>query len=69
MSSSEGVEAIDALKRFKHQHHLDPNLPTEEVKIVDAALISGDSEKALEVEVALVEDDSPYPEVNPLLPI
>jgi hypothetical protein len=68
MASSEGVEAsggevLDALKRFEHQHRLDPNLPADEVKAVDTALANGDTEKALEVEVALVEDDSPYPEV------
>ncbi|KAI3320748.1 OPT family small oligopeptide transporter [Xylariaceae sp. AK1471] len=64
MSSSERVEAIGALKHFEHQHHLDPNLPADEIEIVNAALAIGDTEKALEIEVALVEDDSPYPEVR-----
>ncbi|KAI0419524.1 OPT family small oligopeptide transporter [Xylaria grammica] len=62
--SSEGAEALDTLKRFEHQHHLDPNLPTDEIELVQASLASGDTEKAIKVETALIEDDSPYPEVR-----
>jgi hypothetical protein len=67
MSSSEGVEASDSLKRFERQYHFDPNLPADEIELVDATLTSGDSEKAIKVEVASVENDSPYPEVYPYL--
>ncbi|RWA07198.1 hypothetical protein EKO27_g7903 [Xylaria grammica] len=62
--SSEGAEALDTLKRFEHQHHLDPNLPADEIELVQASLASGDTEKAIKVEAALIEDDSPYPEVR-----
>lgn len=67
MSSSEGVDASDSLKRFEHQRHFDPNLPADEIELVDAALTSGDSEKAIMVDIASVENDSPYPEVGPHL--
>ncbi|KAI1263905.1 OPT family small oligopeptide transporter [Xylariaceae sp. FL1019] len=59
-----GVEALTVLKEFEHQHHLDPNLPMEEVKAVDAALATGNAEKAADIEVSLLEDNSPYPEVR-----
>jgi len=60
-----GVEALNTLKQFEKMHHLDPNLPIEELNDVDAALNDGNAEKGLEVEQALVEDNSPYPEVSP----
>jgi len=59
-----GVEALNTLKQFEKMHHLDPNLPIDELDDVDAALDSGNAEKGLEVEQALVEDNSPYPEVS-----
>jgi len=65
ISSSEGADALDALERFEQEHHLDPNIPADEIEAVGVALAAGDPEKALEVEVTLVEDDSPYPEVWP----
>lgn len=69
MSSSEGVEAMDTLKNnYEHQHGLDPNLPADDIEVIDAVLARGDTEKAIGVEVTLVEDDSPYPEVLSLLP-
>ncbi len=65
--SSEGVEALDTLKRSEHQDKYDPNLPADEIELVDAAVNSSDAEKGVKVEVALLENDSPYPEVYPLL--
>lgn len=55
--------AVDNLKGFSKLHHLDPNLPLEELDQVNNALETGDPEKELAVERALVEDNSPYPEV------
>jgi hypothetical protein len=58
-----GFDAIGTTRRFPKDHELDPNLPIEEPnengKTVDA-------EKAVEVEIetSLLEEDSPYPEVN-----
>ncbi|KAI8632990.1 OPT family small oligopeptide transporter [Xylariaceae sp. FL1651] len=68
-SSSDGVEAsgteaLNVLKDFEHKHQLDPNLPVNEIENVEAVLATSDTEKALGVEVALIEDDSPYPEVR-----
>ncbi|KAI0424290.1 OPT family small oligopeptide transporter [Xylaria sp. FL1042] len=64
--SSEGVEVSETLKVSEHRHKLDPNLPTNEpeVELADAALNGDDAEKAIEVEVTAVEDNSPYPEVR-----
>ncbi|KAI1485474.1 small oligopeptide transporter [Biscogniauxia mediterranea] len=59
-----GVRALDTLKRFELQHKLDPNLPANELNNVDEILATGNAEKGLEVEAALIEDDSPYPEVR-----
>ncbi len=60
-----GTEALNALEHFKKMHHLDPNLPIPELNDVETALQAGDAEKGVEIEQALVEDDSPYPEVSP----
>ena len=59
-----GAEALSSLKQFEKMHHLDPNLPIDELNDVDAALDSSNAEKGLEVEQALIEDNSPYPEVS-----
>ena len=64
---SDATVAVDTLKNFKDIHKLDPNLPLEELDQVDAALRTGDVEKELAIEQALVEDNSPYPEVCRLL--
>ncbi|KAI1755875.1 OPT family small oligopeptide transporter [Xylaria castorea] len=63
-SSSEGIETPDTLKRFEHQHHFDPNLPTDEIELMDASLTRSDAEKSVNVEANVVEDDSQYPEVR-----
>ena len=62
-----GAEAVGALKHFEKMHHLDPNLPIDELNDVDAAIHSSNPEKGLEVEQALIEDNSPYPEVSSLM--
>ncbi|KAI1462911.1 small oligopeptide transporter [Daldinia caldariorum] len=59
-----GVEVLTTVKAFEEQHKLDPNLPIEDHDNVDAALTSGDAEKGIEVEAALLEENSPYPEVR-----
>ncbi|KAI0458547.1 OPT family small oligopeptide transporter [Xylaria acuta] len=63
-SSSEGIETPDTLKRFGHQHHFDPNLPTDEIELMDVSLVRSDAEKGVNVEANVVEDDSSYPEVR-----
>jgi hypothetical protein len=59
-----GVEALNTLKAFERAHHLDPNLPLDELNEVDNALNSDNAEKGLAVEQVLVEENSPYPEVG-----
>lgn len=49
-SSSDGVATPDTLKRFGHHHHLDPNLPTDEIELMDASLPRSDTEKGVNVE-------------------
>lgn len=59
--------AENTLKDFSKLHQLDPNLPLDELEQVNAALHTGDPEKELAIEHALVEDNSPYPEVCRLI--
>ncbi|KAI1424609.1 OPT family small oligopeptide transporter [Xylaria sp. FL1777] len=61
--SSEGGEVLDSPKRSEHQQQFDPNLPENKIESVDTVQ-SSDVEKAVEVEVVSVENDSPYPEVR-----
>ncbi|KAJ2902218.1 Sexual differentiation process protein isp4-like protein 1 [Zalerion maritima] len=60
---SSAVDALHVLREFEKQHELDPNLPLEELNGVDAVLASGDAEKRVEIQQALIEENSPYPEV------
>ncbi|KAK3939466.1 sexual differentiation process protein 3 [Diplogelasinospora grovesii] len=59
-----GAEVLNSLKQFEKMHHLDPNLPLEDLHEVDAALSGANAEKGVEIEQLLVEDNSPYPEVR-----
>ena len=60
-----GAEAVANLRHFEKMHHLDPNLPLEELCEVDRALNSSNTEKTVGIEQVLIEDNSPYPEVSP----
>jgi hypothetical protein len=55
--------SVDQLKKFKKLHKWDPNLPIEQYIGVNAVLEAGDVEKEVAVEQALLEENSPYPEV------
>ena len=61
--TSSGVDLLKHLAAFEKAHKLDPNLPLDELSDVDAALATGNAEKGIEIEHALMEDNSPYPEV------
>jgi len=63
-AEASGVEALNMLAQFEKAHKLDPNLPIDELNEVDTALATGNAEKGLEIEHALMEDNSPYPEVS-----
>jgi hypothetical protein len=58
------MEALNTLKEFEKLHHLDPNLPLDELIEIDAAINAANPEKGVEIEQILVEDNSPYPEVG-----
>ena len=60
---SSGMQRLEALIEFEKAHKLDPNLPLDDLNDVDAAIATGNAEKGLEIEHALMEDNSPYPEV------
>lgn len=62
--NSSGVDHLKHLAVFEKAHKLDPNFPMDELNDVDAALATGNAEKGLEIEHALMEDNSPYPEVG-----
>ncbi|KAI0440012.1 OPT family small oligopeptide transporter [Xylaria telfairii] len=63
-SSSDGIATPDTLKRYGQHNHLDPNLPTDEIELMDASLPRSDAEKGINAEANVVEEDSPYPEVR-----
>ncbi|KAJ9155207.1 Sexual differentiation process protein isp4 [Pleurostoma richardsiae] len=69
MPSPDGGEymvdgTMNTLKQFEKMHHLDPNLPIDELNEIDTVLNAGNAEKGIEIEQVLVEDNSPYPEVR-----
>ncbi|OAA61604.1 small oligopeptide transporter [Niveomyces insectorum RCEF 264] len=64
VSPVSGAQVLGNLKQFERRHHLDPNLPIEELDDVDNALHTGNAEKGLAVEQGLIDDNSPYPEVR-----
>ena len=59
-----GVDHLKSLRDFEKAHKLDPNFPVDELTDVDAAIATGNAEKGIEIEHALMEDNSPYPEVR-----
>jgi hypothetical protein len=61
---STGIENLKGLKGGSKGYKLDPNLPIDELTDVDAAIATGHAEKGFEIEQALMEDNSPYPEVR-----
>lgn len=63
-AQASGVEALSTLKQFEKMHHLDPNLPLDELNEVDNVLAEDNAEKGVAIEQVLVEDNSPYPEVS-----
>lgn len=58
-----GMQHLQHLQQFEKAHKLDPNLPIDDLNDVDAAIATGNAEKGIEIEHALMEDNSPYPEV------
>jgi hypothetical protein len=61
---SSSVDKLQHLATFEKAHKLDPNMPLDELNDVDAAIATGNAEKGIEIEHALMEDNSPYPEVR-----
>ncbi|KAI0522299.1 OPT family small oligopeptide transporter [Xylaria bambusicola] len=61
---SGGDEATDTSDRSESRCQFDPNLPVDEIELVDASSNSGDVEKSVKVDVNAIKDDSPYPEVR-----
>lgn len=60
-----GLEHLKSLERFeKKAYKLDPNLPLDKLNELDAAIATGNAEKGMEIEQALMDDNSPYPEVR-----
>lgn len=62
-AEASGIDHFKSLREFEKNHKLDPNLPIDELNDVDAAIATGNAEKGIEIEHALMEDNSPYPEV------
>jgi hypothetical protein len=65
IASSHDVEdRIAQLKKFEKLHRWDLHLTQSQIESVSAAIESGDVEKEVAMEHALLEEDSPYPEVR-----
>lgn len=58
-----GADHLKSLQQFEKAHKFDPNFPLDDLNDVDAAIATGNAEKGIEIEHALMEDNSPYPEV------
>ncbi len=58
-----GIETLKHLHEYEKAHKFDPNFPIDELNDLDAAIATGNAEKGIEIEHALMEDNSPYPEV------
>lgn len=59
-----GLEHIKSLEQMeKKAYNLDPNMPLDVLNELDAAIATGNVEKGAEIEQALMDDNSPYPEV------
>ncbi|PNY24300.1 Sexual differentiation process protein isp4 [Tolypocladium capitatum] len=56
------------LRNFRKQHKWDPFLDTEKLDSIDEALDSGNLEKQTALDEALLQEDSPYPEVRVSVP-
>lgn len=52
------------LRRFRKQHKWDPFLENEKLDNIDDALATGNAEKEAAIDEALIQEDSPYPEVR-----
>lgn len=63
-AEASGIDKLQHLHQFEKMHKLDPNMPLDELSDIDAAIATGNAEKGLEIEHALMEDNSPYPEVR-----
>jgi hypothetical protein len=63
-AEASGIDKLRHLQQFEKAHKLDPNMPLDELSDIDAAIATGNAEKGLEIEHALMEDNSPYPEVR-----
>ncbi|KEZ39305.1 Uncharacterized protein SAPIO_CDS9989 [Scedosporium apiospermum] len=60
-----GLEHIKSLEQMeKKAYNLDPNMPLDVLNELDAAIATGNVEKGAEIEQALMDDNSPYPEVR-----
>lgn len=62
-AESTGADLLKQLHDYEKAHKFDPNMPIDELNDLEAAIATGATEKCLEIEHALMEDNSPYPEV------
>ncbi|KAK7209644.1 hypothetical protein V2G26_016822 [Clonostachys chloroleuca] len=61
---SSSIEKLKGLNDFDKIHKLDPNMPIDDLNEFEAAIATGNDEKGFDIEHALMEDNSPYPEVR-----
>lgn len=61
-------DADAELRNFKKQHRWDPFLDIQKLETIDAAIASGDPEKEAAIDESLIQENSPYPEVQSSVP-
>lgn len=63
-AESSSTDILKHLDAYEKAHKFDPNFPIDELNDIEAAIATGSAaEKCPEIESALMEDNSPYPEV------
>ncbi|CEJ91212.1 Putative Oligopeptide transporter OPT-like protein [[Torrubiella] hemipterigena] len=67
-TTAEIKQTDSELRNFRKQHRWDPFLDVDKLDKLDSAIASGDVEKEDALDHALIQDDSPYPEVRSSVP-
>ncbi|KAG5974456.1 hypothetical protein E4U55_008208 [Claviceps digitariae] len=60
--------AAQKLRNFSKQHKWDPFLDVDKLQTIESAIESDNTEKQAQIDQALIQEDSPYPEVRISIP-
>lgn len=68
IDKAQAAQVNKELRNFRKQHRWDLFLEEDNLDRIDSAIRSGDTEKEAAVDQALIQEDSPYPEVRASAP-